>query len=210
MDPATISAIASGLGGVAGLFGLGAPKKSAAQKQQEALANELLGLQVGSYKDALALARGYDPVAEAQGTVRLAEEQAANTLEQSMRNLNARFKTSGGNAGQDSYFNASTQAIARDVSNPLKALLAEAQSNATLKKINALMGGVGAGGSVIGSALSLMDAGKSQPRDLSGSLAMLSQGVGGLLHNNTQAPVTTNGVSTSNGVKYNKSKKNKS
>lgn len=177
MDP--LSIINTGVG-LAGMLGIGGPKKSAAQKKYEAEQARIAGLQAAGYEDALARARAYDPVAEAQGTVKLAEEQAASTLSQSLRNLNARFKASGGYAGQDTLFNASNQSIARDVSNPLKAVLAEAQGNATQKKIAMLMSAVGAGNSVMGSLEQVISGQQSPQRDLSGSISMLSQGLGGL------------------------------
>ncbi|MFA7347303.1 MAG: hypothetical protein WCZ86_06050 [Desulfurivibrionaceae bacterium] len=193
MSLAGIGAIAGGLSGLAGLFGIGAPRKSAAQRQAEEQAARTAALQNSGFTQALELAQKYDPVAEAQGTVQLAEQQAGKTLSDSLRALNARFKASGGNAGQDTFFNANSQAIARDTMNPLKSLLAEAQGNATQKKMAAILSAVGAGGSVMGSYLNVANAGQQAPRDLSGSLALLSQSLG-------QLPFFKSGQSDSNGT----------
>ena len=175
MDPTTALGIGQLALGGAGLFGASSAQRAQSKYMKEAA--KALKVKTQGQREALAIARDYDPMAETQKAVDYAGDLAADRLGKSLADTNQRFRTAGGSPSGDTAFRVQAQGAANRVADPLRSFAAERAAQATQMRLNALTQALGAGGNVADSYLSLANA--SQP-DFSGAIQAFSSAFGNL------------------------------
>lgn len=132
-------------------------KQDNAQKQATDYNSRAVALQEDEYRNFKSpafqrmfdLASSYDPIAEARGSVEHASNVTKDTITRAMRGLNADFRAGGVNPANTSEFNVRATGMTNRAADPLRAFIADATANPSLKKMQAfesIVGGSPAGG----------------------------------------------------------------
>lgn len=105
-----------------------------------------------AFRRAFELANSYDPIAEARGSIQHASDVTKSTITSALKGLEGNVLSGGGNPNNSSEFRVRAQGMTNRAADPLRAFIAEATSNPTLKKIQAFQSIIG--GSPAGSLTS--------------------------------------------------------
>jgi hypothetical protein len=172
--------IGAALGLAGGLLGLvrdGQNRRRA--RGYEDAASRLASLQGDATEDALALAREYDPRADAEAAAARAREASGRALTDSLAELAERYKASGGDPKMDTAFGQVATRAARDITDPLSEFVADRAAGAALAKINALKNAASGGSGLAATYLDL--ARENRGDGGAGSLALIGPALDALL-----------------------------
>lgn len=156
------------LGGLSLLTGMNANRSADRYNRSAASLNDARAQGV---RDALGIARDYDPEAETQAAVDFASKVAESAIARSLSTLNTRFRNAGGQPGGDTMFRHSSQQAADRALDPLKGFAADQKSSETARRLGMLSQAVNSGGDVAGTYMNLSS---STRPDLGGPMAMIA------------------------------------
>lgn len=158
-------------GGLLGLFGGSRRNAEAAGYLRQGMG--LNQAAEAGVRDAITAARGYDPEREDQASVDFARKQAGQTLDNTLRDLNQRWRNQGGGL-KDTALSGHQLRTYDQALDPLEAFLAQLKSTQTARRVNVLGQAVSQSGPII---RNYMQASGQYERSLDGPMAMLSGGI---------------------------------
>lgn len=172
-----IDPISLGLGGLSLIGG-----KNSAKKKDKALAKagKVTDWEFALKKLLTGEAQNHNYGADTANAVNYAAATTGDTLERSLRNLNAEYRAGGGQPGADSEFNVRAQGMTNRISDPLRAFAANMKANEFTRRMNAILAAAGAGGPAGQIASNYMNMANSYNPNFGAGLDLLAGGLGGI------------------------------
>lgn len=171
-----VDPISLGLGGLSVIGGKNASKK---RDKYNAKAGKVADWELAVKKHLVGMAEGHDYGADTGIALNYAGDVTRDNLSRALRNLNAEYRSGGGQPGADSEFNVRAQGMTNRVSDPLRAFAANMKANEFTRRMNAIIGAAGAGGPAGQIAQTYFNMANSYNPNIGGGLDMLAGAFGG-------------------------------
>lgn len=172
-----IDPLSLGLGGLSLIGG-----KNSAKKKDKALAKagKVTDWEFALKKLLTGEAMNHNYGQDTSTAVNSAAQVTQNTLQKAMTNLDATYRSGGGQPTGDSEFKVLAQSRARRITDPLSLFAADMKANEFTRRMNAILAAAGAGGPAGQIASNYMNMANSYNPNFGAGLDLLAGGLGGI------------------------------